>query len=177
MADCLQERPRYHGPGATACMLSSAGRWGRRLSEAIQDSLASTAPGVPEMQRERLNPQAANLQVVIHKPLLGSVEETAPPCMPCIHFLGCMQDMPAVSKKAEEVARIVEKPVRRLMTSMVGHSRGKDPDGRSVSEKAVGSAPTELGAQPAIANSDATQGGADLFKHAGLCFIVGSCNI
>ena len=47
-------------------MLNAAEAWGRGLAEASQDSLASAAPTEPEMQRERLNPQAANAQVSNH---------------------------------------------------------------------------------------------------------------
>ena len=54
-------------------MLSGAERWGRGLAEASQTNLASAAPAVPEMQRKRLSPQAADLQVWIIDALLGSV--------------------------------------------------------------------------------------------------------
>ena len=144
-------------------MLSAAETWGRGLMESSRDSLAAAAPAAPELQRERLNPQATDLQARF----------------PCISLPGNVgheqgsqhisqshrhvQDTPAVSKREGDGAGLPErKPVRRLMTSMTGHSRGMDPGGGPLAEKAAGRDPIELGAQPTKMNGDATQAGAEL---------------
>lgn len=60
---CLQERPRYGGPGATSSMLDAAETWGRGLTRAPQNGLAAGEQASPEGQRSRMAPMATDPKV------------------------------------------------------------------------------------------------------------------